>query len=163
MAITRSCRGVVKFLRAPWDRRKMQKIVAYYFPFSHHGDVTVSLRRLWRFYGVPTECYCLHAEFQLALDCALTACSRRAHGVLGAATARARRARGVRSARAASVINFVFKTARRYLRKRHSRSDSGGVTNTFAIRFITLSIAMDGRKEQETEGGQKQRERDASQ
>ena len=61
------------------------------------------------------------------------------HGVLGAATARARRARGVQSPLAAS-FNFIFKTARRYLRKRHSSSDSGGVTHTFAIRFITSSI-----------------------
>ena len=61
------------------------------------------------------------------------------HGVLGAATARARRARGVQSALAAS-FNFIFKIARCYLRKRHSSSDSGGVTHTFAIRFITSSI-----------------------
>ena len=153
----------MKFLRAPWGRRKMQKIVAYYFPCSHHGDAAASLRRLWRFYGVPTECYCVPAEFQLAIDCALTARPRRSHGVLGAATARARRARGVQRALTASFINVIFKTARRYLRKRHSRSDSGGVTHTFAIRFITSSIDMDGRKEQDTEGGQKQRERDASQ
>ena len=135
----------------------MQKIVANNFAFSQDGDVTASLRRLWRFYGVPTECYCVPAEFQLAIDCALTARSRRAHGaltarsrhahgVLGAATARARRARGVQSALTAS-FNFIFKTARRYLRKRHSSSDSGGVTHTFAIRFITSSIdiRMDGK------------------
>ena len=62
-AITRSRRGDVKFLRAPWDRRKMQKIVAYYSPFSHHGDVTATLRRLWRLYGDSTECYRVPAEF----------------------------------------------------------------------------------------------------
>ena len=61
-AITRSWRGDVNFLRAPWDRRKMQKIVAYYFPFSHHGDVTASLRRLWCFYGDSTKCYLVPAE-----------------------------------------------------------------------------------------------------
>ena len=120
----------------------MQKIVASYFPFSHHGDATASLQRLWRFYGVPTECYCVPAEFQLAIDCALTARSGRAHGVLGAATARARRARGVQSVLTASFINFIFKTARRYLRKRHSSSDSRGLTHTFAIRFVTSSIAI---------------------
>ena len=80
-------RGIA--LGSPWDRRKMQKIVAIFFAFSPGGDVTASLRRLWRFYGVPTECYCVPAEFQLAIDCALAARSRRAHGVLGAATARA--------------------------------------------------------------------------
>ena len=64
---------------------------------------------------------------------------RSGHSVLGAATARARRARGVQNALTAS-FNFIFKTARRYLRKRHSSSDSGGVTHTFAIRFITSSI-----------------------
>ena len=117
----------------------MQKIVANNFAFPQDGDVTASLRRLWRFYGVPTECYCVPAEFQLAIDCALTARSRRAHGVLGAATARARRARGVQSVLTA-FFNFIFKTARRYLRRRHSSSDSGGVTHTFAIRFITSSI-----------------------
>ena len=58
------------------------------------------LRRLWHFYGVPTECYCVPAEFQLANDCALTARPR--------------------SGLTAS-FNFIFKTARRYLRKRHSR------------------------------------------
>ena len=96
----------------------MQKIVANNVAFSQDGDVTASLRRLWRFYGVPTECYCVPAEFQLAIDCALTA-----------------------------SFNFIFKTARRYLRKRHSSSDSGGVTHTFAIRFITSSIdiRMDGK------------------
>ena len=117
--ITRSCRGVVKFLRAPWDRRKMQKIVAKKFTFSQGGYVTASLRRLWHFYGVPTKCYGVPAEFQLAIDCALTA--RLRHG--------SRR-----------PFNFIFKTARRYLRKRHSSSDSGGVTHTFAIRFMTSSI-----------------------
>ena len=121
-AITRSCCGVVKFLRAQWDRRKMQKIVANNFAFSQDGDVTASLRRLWRFYGVPTECYCVPAEFRLAIDCAPTARPRR----------------GVQSALTAS-FNFIFKTARRYLRKRHSSSDSGGVTHSFAIRFITSS------------------------
>ena len=77
-AITRSCRGVVKFLRAPWDRRKMQKIFANNFAFSQDGDVTASLRRLWRFYGVPTECYYVPAEFQLATT------DERAHGALTA-------------------------------------------------------------------------------
>ena len=57
----------------------------------------------------------------------------RAHGVLGAATARARGTH-------AASFHFIFKTARRYLRKRHSSTDSGGVTPTFAIRFITSSI-----------------------
>ena len=61
-AITRRWHGGVKFLRAPRDRRKMHKIVAYYFPFSHRGDVTASLRRLWRFYGDSTECYRVPAE-----------------------------------------------------------------------------------------------------
>ena len=90
------------------------------------------LRRLYGDCGVS-------AEFQLALDCALTARLRRAHVVLGAATARARRVRGIQSVLTASC-NFIFKTARSYLRKRHSSSDSGRVTHTFAIRFITSSI-----------------------
>ena len=77
-AITRSWRGDVKFLRAPWDRRNMQKIVAYYSPFSQHGDVTATLRRLWHFYGDSTECYRVPAEFLLSIGCALAACSRRA-------------------------------------------------------------------------------------
>ena len=47
--------------------------------------------------------------------------------------------RGVQIALTAS-FNFIFKTARRYLRKRHSSSDSGGVTHTFAMRFLTSSI-----------------------
>ena len=61
--ITRSWRGDVKFLRTPWDRRKMQKIVAIYFPFSHNGDLTACLGRLWRFYGDSMECYRVPAEF----------------------------------------------------------------------------------------------------
>ena len=65
-----------------------------------------------------------------------------AHGALTVRPRRARsghRAAAVQSALTASFI-FIFKTARRYLRKRHSSSDSGGVTHTFAIRFITSSI-----------------------
>ena len=108
-AITRSCRGVVKFLGAPWDRRKMQKIVANNFAFSQGGDVTASLRRLWRFYGVPTECNCVPAEFQSAIDCALAARPRRARS--------GHRARAARALTAS--FNFIFKTDRRYLRKRH--------------------------------------------
>ena len=70
----------------------------------------------------------------------------RAHGALTERPRRARSghraralARGVQSELTAS-FSFIFKTARRYLRKRHSSSDSGGVTHTFAIRFITASI-----------------------
>ena len=77
------------------------------------------------------ESYYVPAEFQLAIDCHLTVRPRRARSC--------HRACGVQSALTAS-FNFIFKTARRYLRKRHSSSDSGGVTHTFAIRFITLSI-----------------------
>ena len=108
----------------------MQKIVANNFAFSQDGDVTASLRRLWRFYGVPTECYCVPAEFQLAIDCALTAHPQRARSGHRARAARARH----------PLISSLKRTARRYLRKRHSSSDSGGVTHTFAIRFITLLI-----------------------
>ena len=115
----------------------MQKIVANNFAFSQGGYITASLRRLWRFYRVPTKCYCVSAEFQLAIDCAPTARSRRARS--------GHRARGTQSALTAS-FNFIFKTARR-LRKRLSSSDSGGVTHAFAIRFITVSIdiRMDGK------------------
>ena len=109
----------MKFLRAPWDRRKMQKIVANNFAFSQGGDVTASRRRLWRFYGVPAIAFPRSSSWR--------------------STARSRRARGIQSALTAS-FNFIFKTAPRYLRKRHSSSDSGGVTHTFAIRFITASI-----------------------
>ena len=51
----------------------------------------------------------------------------------------------MRGARAASKARswrhlILSLTARRYLRKRHASCDSGGVTHTFAIRFITSSI-----------------------
>ena len=94
-----------------------------------HGALTARPRRA---HGAPT------ARPRRAHG-APTARPRRAHGVLGAATARARRARGFQSVLTA-FFNFIFKTARRYLRKRHSSSDSGGVTHTFAIRCITSSI-----------------------
>ena len=51
-----------------------------------------------------------------------------------------RRAASKERSRRSLILSF--KTARRYLRKRHSSSDSGGVTHTFAIRFITASIAI---------------------
>ena len=60
--MTRSWPGDVKFIRAPRDRRKMPKIVANYILFSQDGDVTASLRRLWRFYGEPVEYYRVPAE-----------------------------------------------------------------------------------------------------
>ena len=63
VAIPRSCPGVVKFLRTPWDRREMLKIVPNYFRFSQDGDVMASSRRLCRFYGVPVACYRVLTEF----------------------------------------------------------------------------------------------------
>ena len=98
------------------------------------------LRRLYSDCGVSTESPRSAIAFPRTSSWRSTARSRRAHGVLGAATARARRARGVQSVLTASFINFIFKTARRYLRKRHSSSDSGGLTHTFVIRFLTSSI-----------------------
>ena len=61
---------------------KKLKIVTDYF-----GDVTASLWRLYRFYGAPVAFYHVPTEFYLAIDCVLTECSQRAHGVFGVVTA----------------------------------------------------------------------------
>ena len=113
----------------------MQKIVANNFAFSQGGDVTASLRRLWRFYGVPTECYCVPSEFQLAIGYTLTARPRRARS-----GHRARTARAASKARSRLPLILSLKQLNVILRKRHSSSDIGGVTHTFAIRFITSSF-----------------------
>ena len=114
----------------------MQKIVAYYFPFSHHGYVTASptaiVAFLRRFHGVLSRSCGVLVGDRMRAHGVLTACPRRAHRVLGAVTARARRAQGVHTALAASH-NFVFKTARLFLRTRHCGSESGSVTHTFDI------------------------------
>ena len=101
-AITRSWRGDVTFLRAPWDRRKMQKIVAYYFsiftPWRSHGVPTAIVAFLRRFHGVLSRSCGVLVGDRLRAHGVLMVCPRRAHRVLGAVTARARRAHGARTA-----------------------------------------------------------------
>ena len=81
-AITRSWRGDVKFLRAPWDRRKKSENLCILF----------SIFTPWRCYGVPTAIVAFLRSFHgvLSRSCGVLVGDRlRAHGVLTACSRRA--------------------------------------------------------------------------
>ena len=96
MAIPRSCPGVVKFLRTPWDRREMLKIVPNYFRFFTrgrcHGVITVIVPFLRSACGVLSRSHRVLVGDRWRVQDALTARSRSAHGVLGVVRACLRRA-----------------------------------------------------------------------
>ena len=80
--------GVVKFSRAPWDRKKT---LIFFVKKSRYGVLTASLQRPWRCYGAHMAFYRVPTEFLWRFS----ALSRRFHCAFMALTMRALRFHGV--------------------------------------------------------------------
>ena len=127
-AIPRRRHGDLKFLRAPWDRKKIIKNTANNFTFSItwrcHGapTATVAFPRSAR--GVPPRSRGVLTGDGLRCHGALTACSWRAkscHCASTACTQRARRAQCVSTASSRSVYEHMRKQVlQAYCRNRHA-------------------------------------------
>ena len=103
-AITWSWPGDLKFHRAPWDRQKMKKIIAFNFTFSHHVLMAI-VAFLWSPRGVLSHSHGVLVGVRLHAHGTLTERSRRArsgHCAHMASTLRWWRARNVRTASARS-------------------------------------------------------------